>query len=272
MAANIYTVHPVDEATFAIEEKGRLGQALCYLLCGKEKALLIDTCLGQKGFEETVKRLTDLPVVVANTHAHLDHMGGNHFFAEKWHHEKDRRIFALHSDPGYTLNILTEGMPAPVRWFVGALAGNLLSWDTSGDYHYFDDTYVFELGGRRVEVVPLPGHTPGSVCFLDRAARQLYSGDSVCEWGVLLHFPRECCPPETYLDALQRLKAMEDAFDTIWPGHHGFPVEKSYIDEYLACAREIVDGTANFGKTKGRPCAKHGRVLISIPKEVVARG
>ncbi|MDR1272851.1 MAG: MBL fold metallo-hydrolase [Clostridiales Family XIII bacterium] len=266
MATGRYTVHPIDENTFTIEEKTRFSQGLCYLLCGSEKALLIDTCFGYRGFEKTVKSLTDLPVTVANTHAHLDHIGGNHFFGEIWYHEADRGIFALHTDPGYLLDMATEGMSGPKRILVRLLAKNVLSIDPSGNYKYFGDEQVFHLGERDVEVVPAPGHTPGSVCFLDRQARMLFSGDTVCEWGVLLHIPGEGCPPEVFLSSMLRLKGLWDEFDTVWPGHHGFPVDKSYIDDYLACARQIVEGQASYESTKGRRCAKYGRVLITVPE------
>lgn len=272
MAAKRYTVHPIDKNTFAIEEKSPAGQGLCYLLCGTEKALLIDTCLGYAGFAETVKGLTDLPIVVANTHAHLDHIGGNHYFDELWYHEADRNIFALHTDRRYTLGLFTEGMPAPVRALMSLLARGMLTIDPSGHYQYFGDGHIFHLGGRDVEVVPTPGHTPGCVCFLDRENRMLFSGDSVCEWGVLLHFPGEACPPSVYLESMQRLKALEDAYDTIWPGHHGFPVEKSHVDEYLECARQIIGGTAQYSTTKGRRCAQYGRVLVTVPKEDALHG
>ncbi|MDR1293072.1 MAG: MBL fold metallo-hydrolase [Clostridiales Family XIII bacterium] len=270
--ASRYTVHPIDDSTFAIEEKTRFSQGLCYLLCGGERALLIDTCFGLKGFEDTVRGLTALPMTVANTHAHLDHIGGNHFFDEIWQHEADRGIFALHTDPRYTLGIATEGVPRPARALAGLLTKSMLNIDPSGDYRYFEDGYVFHLGGRDVEAVHTPGHTPGSVCFLDRQAGMLFSGDSVCEWGVLLHIPGEACPPPVFLDSMRRLKNLWDAFETVWPGHHGFPVDKSYIDDYLACARQIVEGSASYRLTRGRACAGFGRVLITVPDEAAADG
>jgi glyoxylase-like metal-dependent hydrolase (beta-lactamase superfamily II) len=273
MASGRYTVRPIDENTFAIEEKTRFNQGLCYLLCGAERALLIDTCFGLKGFEETVNGLTDLPVTVANTHAHLDHIGGNHFFDEIWYHEADKGIFALHTDPRYTLGIVAEEMPVPARALVGLLARDMLNIDPSGHYRYFQDAHVFRLGGRDVEVIPTPGHTPGSVCFLDRRAGMLFSGDTVCEWGVLLHIAGEACPPSVFLDSMARLKGLWDAFDSVWPGHHGFPAEKSSIDDYLVCARQITEGSANYGLTKGRKgraCVRFGRVLITVPDEIAA--
>ena len=102
----------------------------------------------------------------------------------------------------------------------------------------------------------------------DQKARQLFSGDSLCHWGILLHFEGECCPPATYLASLERLLAQENDFDTIWPGHHGFPVDKDYLAEYHTCATQIVQGTATYKLEKGRRCATFGRILISVPKEL----
>ena len=268
MASKQYTVHTIDENTFAIEEKTKFNQGLCYLLRGREKALLIDTGFGYQGFKEIIEGLTNLPVLVANTHAHLDHIGGNHYFEELWYHEADRHIFTLHTDRSYTLGMLTEGMPRIVRAIMGKAAGKMLDIDPAGHYQYFGDEHIFRLGGRDVEVVPTPGHTPGSVCFLDSENKMLFSGDTVCEWGVLLHFRGEGCPPAVFLESLRRLKQLERHFDTVWPGHHSFPVEKSYIDDYLTCAEQIVSKAAKYTVTKGRPCAQYGRVLITVPDEV----
>lgn len=261
-----YKVHPIDDKTFAIEEKTMVNQGLCYLICGTKKSLLIDTGLGYDGLKETVESLTDLPVVVANTHGHVDHIGGNHLFREIWLHEADKEIFKKHLNPKYTLKLLVGDAAKPVEMVMKLITKKLLQIDSSGNYHYFGDDKVFDLGERQIEVIPTPGHTPGSVCFLDRQSRQLFSGDSVCEWGVLLHFTGEGCPPAVYENSMERLQGLEDTFDTIWPGHHGFPVDKQYIEEYRSCAGQIENGTAVYGDTKGRRCAKYGRILITVPE------
>lgn len=169
--AKTYTPHPINETTWLIEEKTKMNQGLCYLLCGEEKALLIDTGLGYKDLPGTIRALTDLPVEVVNTHGHVDHIGGNHYFDHIWLHEKDQEIFRRHTDPDYTLGLLTEGMPAFVKPVFKFLAKDMLHVDPSGSYHSFGDDMVFHLGGRDIEVIPTPGHTPGSVCLLPRPPR-----------------------------------------------------------------------------------------------------
>ena len=48
-----------------------------YLVTGTDKALVIDTMYGQEDLKEAVKNLTDLPLMLVNTHGHFDHTYGN---------------------------------------------------------------------------------------------------------------------------------------------------------------------------------------------------
>ncbi len=260
-----YFVHTINKDTHIIEEK-IMGNQLCYLLSGEERALLIDTGIGTEEFRDTVRSLTSLPIVVVNTHAHLDHFGGNHFFHELWMHEDDIDVFKLHADPAYLTVLLHEALPLALRIILGRTVRRILQVDASGNYQYFQDGHVFRLGGRDVEVIHTPGHSPGSTCFLDRGERILYSGDTVCEWGILLHLDGSCSP-ETYFKSMRRLKSLSTDFDMIYPGHHGFPIDKGYIDEYIACAEHIIDGTAKMGVDHGRRCGREGRILITVPAE-----
>lgn len=266
MAKN-YTAQPIGNKTYLIEEKTVLNQGLCYLLLGEENALLIDTGLGYKDLADVVHTLTALPVVVAISHAHVDHIGGNHYFDEIWVHEKDKDIFKRHIDPKYTFHLLTDGMPGFLKPILKLATRKILQIDPSGNYHYFGDDHIFHLGGRDIEVIPTPGHTPGSVCFLDRANRMLFTADTVCEEGILLHFKGEGCPPEVFRDSIERLIALQDTYDTIWPGHHAFPVDKSFLEEYHTCISQVLDGTATYKEETGRLYACHGRIKISLQKE-----
>ena len=142
-----------------------------------------------------------------------------------------------------------------------------LSIDSTGNYCYFGDDKKFYLGNRTVEVIPTPGHTAGSVCFLDRENRMLFSGDTICEWGILLHLKGESCSAETYMESVERLIKHENEFDTIWPGHHGYPVDKKYLREYLECAKSITGNTAVYKKVKGRIIAVYKDIVISVPEK-----
>lgn len=103
------------------------------------------------------------PVKLLNTHAHIDHVLGNRFVAEKWGlglelHRED--LVTLHSLPNYAhiFGVGTiEESPEPANFL------------KEGDKIQFGST-VFD-------VVFVPGHCPGHVAFINRAEEYVISGD-----------------------------------------------------------------------------------------------
>lgn len=85
-----FTVERIDNQTFAISEYKHWEETHCYLLCGQEKALLIDTGLGVSDIRKIVDSLTGLPVLVATTHVHWDHIGGHRYFENIAVHELEK--------------------------------------------------------------------------------------------------------------------------------------------------------------------------------------
>ena len=66
---------------------GMLSQWM-YLIIGPQKALLIDTGFGVGNLKGLVEDLTDgMEIIVANTHASVDHSMGNHQFERAYCHE-----------------------------------------------------------------------------------------------------------------------------------------------------------------------------------------
>jgi len=260
-----YKVTPLDGQTFVIEEKTPFSQALCYLACGKDAALLVDTGMPFGNMKKVVKKLTALPVTVLNTHAHVDHIGSNHRFDEICFHEGDKDMFTLHTDSGYIGGELAQyALPSKAARFLAPFVKMLLTAKTAGQYRYIRDSHVFQLGNRDIEVIHTPGHTPGSICLLDRDARLIFTGDTLCEWGVLLDL-KGCCPPGAFQASMQRLRDLSSAFDTILPGHHGWPVDKDYLEDYQKCVADVLDGSAETIDDGKRKFVKHGKVVIAIP-------
>ena len=63
-----FTTDKVNESTYTISEYRHPEETHCYLLCGSEKALLIDTGLGISNIYGEVVKLTDKPIVAVATH------------------------------------------------------------------------------------------------------------------------------------------------------------------------------------------------------------
>ena len=103
------------------------------------------------------------------------------------------------------------------------------------------DGDVFDLGGVQIEAIAVPGHTGGTLVFLDRAHRAVYSGDA-CNPNTLLALPGSTTI-ETYRQSLLHFAAFSDAFDVLYGGHGTGAVEKRIIGEAAELCDEIMAGT-----------------------------
>ena len=103
------------------------------------------------------------------------------------------------------------------------------------------DQMIFDLGGRSLEVLFTPGHTPGSVVFLDRKNKLLFAGDSVVSTPILI-FDTYSSTVKEFAEALRELD--KEDFELIFPGHYLRPIGKSILHDIITCAEKIVDGTA----------------------------
>lgn len=75
-----FTIEKIDDDTFALSEYKHWEETHSYLLQDKKRALIIDSGLGVGDIKCAVKKITALPVTVATTHVHWDHIGGHALF------------------------------------------------------------------------------------------------------------------------------------------------------------------------------------------------
>ena len=221
-----YRTEQLDQHTWLIEEYNETSSVYMYLLEGEREALLIDTGNGTIPLEEICRELTSLPVTVALTHGHADHIGGTGHFENVWIARADEPLYRLHS---------TDELR---RIFAGA---EYAPAKAAEELQFFEEGRVFDLGGRTVEVIATPGHSVGSVCFLDRERRQMFTGDTCCKAHVLLQLDH-AAPIEIFLDSIRKLLDLQDYYDITWPGHHEKPVAKDVIRQFLAAAEGLLSG------------------------------
>ena len=181
-----------------------------FLFCGTEKAALIDTGANKPDAREIAESLTDLPLILINTHTDGDHISGNDAFEE---------IYMSPAEEENYRNNNGKGRLIPVK---------------EGD--------VIDLGERPLRIIDMPGHTPGSIALLDETYRVLVSGDSVQDDNIFMFGERRDL--ESYIESLKKLEPYMDLFDVIYPMHGTFPVYPELIRQLLTGAQEIRDGNA----------------------------
>ena len=189
-------IHEVRPGIYLMDEA---HEATGYLVVGDERACVIDTMLGYNDLGEAVRRLTDKPVVVVNTHGHPDHIYGNVYFKEAYMHPADGEMARqFMQEPEFLEECEKRGVSMPP--FKDILPGD-----------------VIDLGGRTLEIVGLPGHTPGGILLLLREDRILFTGDSVNHhlWMQL----DGCLPLHAFVKELDRVMFLENRADVILHGH-----------------------------------------------------
>ena len=241
--ANIIQIRP---NVYLIDDA---GDSTCYLITGSEKALLVDSVNGYEDLKAITQTLTDLPVIVVNTHGHGDHTFGNVYFEEAWLHPADFDLYDTFF--GYAKEKLDEhGLkPCPVKALqIGQ---------------------IFDLGGVQLEVVDLKGHTAGSIGLLDKEGRIIYTGDGLNThiWMQLDH----SLPMTTLLETLRKLKAEHGQdFDYVAHGHTKVLRDKEILDWMIQGCEDILAGRTEkdmdyqyFGGT----CRQHP--ISDTPGEVI---
>lgn len=228
---NYFTNIKINEHIYQI--KDRMG-VLMTLIIGKTKALLIDTGYGIYNIKEHIKEITELPLIVVNSHGHMDHSCGNYLFDEIYIHKKDFNLCKLHNSKEWRnnniitaqhLNLINDDYDS--NYYISQNEGHLI------ELNYFDE---FDLGGITIKVVNMEGHTTGSVGFLINEDNLLVTSDAACPFVWL--FLKESTTVSTYINMLENL--LQYSFTGILVGHGaGIILPRQKIIDFLTCAKEI---------------------------------
>ena len=213
--------------------------AICYLIEGRDYALLIDSIIGLGNLKAFCETLTDKPVRLVNTHAHSDHVGGNFHFDECWMHHRDIGFFqtCIGVKKEQLVEMAKQTALPEYRDLIEP-DGSFADWNPMKVYPLYDGD-VFDLGDRTVEVVEVGGHTAGSIVLIDHKTRIAYTGDA-CNGNTLLEFDNSL-PVISYMRNLLHLKEHQQEFDRMYGGHEIF--DASLVDEAIETVAKVVAGT-----------------------------
>lgn len=212
----VYTVKQIMDGVFHIGD-GR--ENFCTLLSGETAAILYDTMIGLEDLKEFVCRLTPFEPMVINSHCHFDHVGGNYQFDRVYMSSED---FPLLDIGRGHIPVLEETLGLQLSHMEKSFDKNRVQAISPGT--------VIDLGGMTVEVLTLPGHTPGCTGLLCREHRLLLAGDAVSPQACLFF------PESSLYDYACTLNNLRDVpFDRFLLSHFDHLFEKSMIDKFAAC-------------------------------------
>ena len=185
-----------------------------FLLCGTDKAALIDTGMNMPNAKALAEGLTDLPIILINTHADPDHISGNSAFGEFYMSPAEEDNYRHNGGKGKLI---------PVK---------------EGD--------IINLGGRTLKIIDIPGHTPGSIAILDEEYRVLISGDSVEDGNIFMFGPYRNI--DNYIDSLRHLEKYDGQYDEVYAMHGSIPVNPDLVGMLIEGAEQIKNGYAQGKK------------------------
>ena len=134
---------------------------------GKECIIIDCGCYGhdeEKKLEEMLESGSLEPVMLLDTHCHLDHVFGNRFMLERYglrprFHEGDR--FNYKNAPKHSLmfGLSMEEPPEPEE--------------------YLADGEMITAAGLTLKVIAVPGHSPGGIAFYSETDGVVFTGDAL---------------------------------------------------------------------------------------------
>ena len=159
-----WQVHEYNPRLFILRQSpcANYEKPFIFLFFGADRALLLDTGAAKGSLGPSLRRTVtqwlarngrrSIPLVVVHTHAHGDHVAG------------DGDVQAL-NEPAMPVTLVAAELEATKRFY------GITSWPA--------DIGHVDLGGRVLDVIPIPGHSAVSVALYDRETAILFSGDSL---------------------------------------------------------------------------------------------
>lgn len=216
----MYKSYKTKNNSWVIED----GIVRFFLLEGSDKALMIDSGMSLYGAKEYVSSLTNLPIELINTHADPDHTAGNDAFNFAYMGYGEQDNYRAHSH--------------------------------TGEIRFVHEGDVIDLGNRKLEIIDIPGHTPGSIALLDIEQRALYAGDTVQDVNIYMFSKRRNM--SKYIDSLCHIRDdYAGRYDTIYQSHGSLTAKNDALEKLIDAAKTVLSGNAH-----GDEVEVHGNRVI----------
>jgi len=248
-----FEVQQLDPGVHLISEPGHVNS---FLIQGGKSAILFDTGLGVANIRRVAEELSNLPLLVVNSHYHFDHTGGNRLFNEIAIHRIGASLLQQPSPPGlaegymaYTQRMLRAWGPykeADDIYFHLLTAERMIRPLPDGfdpvtyqivptvPTHLLEEGDVLDLGGRHLQVMHTPGHSPDCICLLDEENGLLFGGDTINTGPIYAQL--EDSNVDDFAKSTARLAEMADAVQRVFVCHF------LRVENHPALLREIAEG------------------------------
>lgn len=208
-------------------------QGVCFsIIQGSKLAVVVDTGYGIYNTREIVEKYITTPYMVINTHGHMDHTAGNYLFDKVYVPAKDYNLYYQHNNKDRRLkNVLDAKKKGILPEFFNEDA--YINAHLNNTYPIKEGT-IIDIGNKHIELIPMEGHTQGSIGLLIKEDRFLLTGDAAIQ--AIWLFLEESTDRDTYIKMLERVKKLD--FDEFLTGHLMTTYPKKNFDYYIEVAKK----------------------------------
>lgn len=245
---SLYPMVEFKPATFELDE---FDVASIFVLVGRERALVIDAGMGIGNLTEAVRRITDKPLVMALSHGHIDHIQHAEELESCYLNQADWPMFRDDVERRKSDTQLIACRQGGI--YAYDMERDITPWTHTPTLLPLNEGWSIDLGDRIVTAYAAPGHTKGSMFFLDDKTRTLFAGDALNN-NLLLAMTMNPAQPDFVpltdaLAGLETMASLQSRYDDIYNGHHdfralGMPLEKEILPNAILMLKELIAGTA----------------------------
>ncbi|MBT5074395.1 MAG: MBL fold metallo-hydrolase [Kordiimonadaceae bacterium] len=256
-----FEVYKLTDNTYAIYEPNQWQEAISYLLLGTERAMLVDTLQGVGDLKAVTDKLTQLPIIVMNTHSHYDHVSSNYQYDTVYGLNMP---YTANNAKGHTHDEIGGSMTPETIW---KNLPDTFSFEFYESKAYEIDKFVadgeiIDLGGREIEVIYIPGHSPDSVILVDKQNRMMMTGDTFYPAPIYLY--SDTASFQDFFMSAQIMFSNRNGIDFLLPGHNETMQSVDYLNELRAASLAIINPTTEFTQATGRRSYDFGAFSIIV--------
>jgi hydroxyacylglutathione hydrolase len=250
--------------TYFINEFGMDAQ---YVVVGEKRALAIDTGTGFYDQKAMIERLTKLPYDVVLTHGHPDHAGGIGQFDVVYMHPADvEAAKRLTYEGAVQYGEMMWKTNIGYRNVWGYTPADARKFTKQPEFKPLAEGQIFDLGGRKLTVYAVPGHTLGSVVFLDDKTRILFSGDAANG-----NVGATATAVSTLLRGLLKLQKLRGKYwDRQYTGHISYAGTIDAVSQRLQVLDDLIEAFRSL--LRGNAKIEEGRGVFGRSQKVAVHG
>ena len=232
-----------------------------YLVLGDVKAALIDSGLGIGNIRQVVEAITSLPVLVLHTHGHPDHIGGDPLFEENYLSPLENvGTLEERKNANEDKKRLIEGFAGNNPELVKTLVESFVP-AAEVSYKPVHDGDAFDLGEVVLEAVAIPGHTQGSLAYVDQKGRFAFTGDGIADihwFDGDMYFNTV----ESFYETLRHFEDHARNARQIYAAHISKSFELSLVRHLQTAAQNILNGSRDPVENADYLFLKHGELHV----------